>query len=286
MIFRERKIDPPTTLCAGWPCNSSGMRLLHASNVRRWIVLSLWLSVASIFLSSCGWLVRAPQDQTLARMQVQFMTEANRDLNQFKGIGNLRLETKGQVLSGRMAWAVAMPDKLRVEWLNMLGQPLSSLAGDGKAITIRAMGDRKLHRIKQSEKALTDVIHVPVGIEDLTSLLAGRLPSTDHAAAWIVQDGDADQRIELKNRWAVTVASILVDKQRRRPRSMTVYTSEGTLKYQIQWVRWQEIDERSLPRQIQMEAAGGERVTMNLDRYWFDVVLPPATFVLTVPDNE
>jgi outer membrane biogenesis lipoprotein LolB len=244
------------------------------------------LGLALFWLSGCARLVSPPRDQAQARAVVDHLTAANGDLAQFKGIGHLRLEAKGQVLSGRMAWAAAPPEKLRVEWLNMLGQPMTSLAGDGHHITIVSINDRKLHRLKQKEKALDDVIQVPMGIEDLIALIAGRPPLPGHAAAWLVLDRENTQFIELKDRWANTVASIQVDKPRRQPRAMTVYSGNGTMKYRIEWTRWQELDSRRLPRQILIEAGSGQRVHLNLERYWLDVALPLETFVLTAPDER
>ncbi len=244
------------------------------------------LGLALFWLSGCARLASPPRDQAQARAVVDYLAAANDDLAQFKGLGHLRLEAKGQVLSGRMAWAAAPPEKLRVEWLNMLGQPMASLAGDGHRITVISINDRKLHRLKQKEKALDDMIQVPMGIEDLIALIAGRPPLPAHAAAWMVLDREDVQHIALKDRWANTVASIQVDKARRQPRAMTVYSRNGAVKYQIEWTRWQELDGRRLPRQIRIEAGSGQRVQLSLERYWLEVALPLETFVLTAPDER
>lgn len=246
---------------------------------------ALLLGAVVLMSSGCAWVVKPPEDQALARAVLAFHAELNSDIHQFKGIGHLRMQTNDQTLSGRVAWAAEMNKKLRVEWLNPMGQPLTRLAADGQTILLYSINDTQLHRLKQSESALSSVLHMPVGIEELTALLVGQLPVPDHVAAWMTVDNGDKQTIELKNRWSTTVAEFQVATKERRLQTMTLLKSDGTFKYQIQWTQWQTIGNRHLPRQIQLIAENGDRLTLGLERYWFDVNLPPDTFVLTEPDH-
>jgi outer membrane biogenesis lipoprotein LolB len=100
----------------------------------------------------------------------------NADLEPTKGLMRIEIISGGRITSGRAAWAAEHPDRLRLEWLSALGQPLMSMAGDGKTITLYSSADQTYRRFAQSRTALERLIRIPIGIEDLIDVLAGRPP--------------------------------------------------------------------------------------------------------------
>ena len=95
------------------------VRALSQGSLKNTIFLVLLFFGSGLF-SGCSWLVAPPQDQVEARMLVEQYSHANDDIQHFKGLGNIRIHSKQQLLSGRMVWAATMPNKLRVEMLAVL----------------------------------------------------------------------------------------------------------------------------------------------------------------------
>ena len=92
----------------------------------RGIMAGCALILSLFFLSSCTWLIAPPKEEIAARQIVDSLADRNNGLMQFKGLLNLGLKTTEKKVFGRAAWVAAVPNRLRVEWLSMMGQPLLS----------------------------------------------------------------------------------------------------------------------------------------------------------------
>ena len=133
-------------------------------------------------------MVAAPQDQGNARAVLERLSANNHQLHSFKGLLKVAIKTETNSVSGRVALAAVVPDHIRLEWLSPLGQPLSSLAGNGETVTVLSHQDKKHHRFEQTPTALKPLINVPIGVEDLLELLSGRPVLPDFSAAQIMEN--------------------------------------------------------------------------------------------------
>jgi outer membrane biogenesis lipoprotein LolB len=243
------------------------------------VVLILFVSVHA----GCAHLFPPPEDHPQARQILMRLAGNNAGLERFKALAHVRMELDSQVVSGRIALAAEKPDKLRIEWLNMLGQPLASLSGNGETITIISRTDNKVHRLSQSPAALEPLIHIPIGIEDLQNVLAGRIPlSVDVAVQLNEAPNDIDILI-LKNRWHNMVATLRVDRLTCRVLAMQTFSPQGVLQYEIQWLQWRNEGAYLIPVKMVFESESGKRVELSVDRFWPDVDLPASIFKLDIP---
>lgn len=238
------------------------------------------LGLALIVLHGCaGWLPTVAEDPP-ARRQVTEWTRHNQMLPPFKGLMQIKMQEEGRTTSGRAAWAAEAPDRLRLEWLGPLGQPLFSLAGDGQTIGIYDVTDGKHRRFRQTPKALERLIGVPLGLGDLVDILAGRPPLPAHAAVRSLDDAPCG--VVLENRWGARVAEV-ASLGCDHPETMTVYDGSDAVRYRIQWLDWQTVHEYTVPREIQVTSVEGDILSMLLERFWIDPSLPPETFVIASP---
>jgi outer membrane biogenesis lipoprotein LolB len=219
-------------------------------------------------LDGCAWLIRPA---------------ANADLKQFKGLMRVRIQIPGRSISGRAAFAVAFPGRLRLELLNPIGQPLIRLASDGQTITIVNVPDHNIHHLKQTANALERLVGVPLSIGDLTDVLVGRPPLPDYAAAQIPVSGQPCE-VALKSRWNVLLSDLRSDTC-DRINMMEVYNTQGELQYTIHWIQWQSVQAYVLPRQLRISSPGGVRIDLSIERIWPAPSLPPSTFVLQDLEN-
>ncbi len=243
--------------------------------MRRLTVCSL-----AILLTGCAALWKPTVDDQRARFLLNQLEVQNLDLKQFKGLAKVKLASAGQSHTGRMAYAAVRPDKMRVELLSTLGTPLTSLAGDGEHISIRSHVNDKRYRVRQTRKALRQVIDLPLGLEELQELLSGRVPLPPHAYAVIKDTADPQEVIVLKSRWRDLVAELRMDNQTYHIDSLKAYDTEGAMTYLVQWHQWKKIKGFMLPSKVTIESEAHQRLILWIDRFWPNPEIAPSVFVL------
>ena len=243
----------------------------------------LWLFAA--FIGGCSWAIRPPADDLAAQRIVQTAARQNENLRSYKGLAKIQIENTDHRMNGRIAIAAAMPNQMRVEWLSAIGQPLTSLAGDGINITIISYADQKFYRLRQSRDAFDKVVHLPISMEELLNMLAGRPLLPRYAAAQIIQNEDGFERVALKNRWHGVVAVLDVDPLSGHIISMKTYDGAGSWRYQTLWDHWRPRGEYAIASQVQIVSPDGRRLVVTMDRFWPDAEIAPQTFVLKPPGN-
>ena len=185
--------------------------------------------------SGCTWLIAPPVDDASARYEVDRFQHQNRNMAQAKGLLRLRLSGGPDPIAGRVAWALSMPDRLRIEWLSMMGQPMFALSGDGNTLLIRSYADDEVHRMQQTPTVLQRFLHVPIGIEELNRLLVGRAPLPPFEAVQRAPDESGSRGYLFKNRWRTPLATLLTD-DLGRPSRMERFNDQGDLRYRIFWI--------------------------------------------------
>jgi outer membrane biogenesis lipoprotein LolB len=249
------------------------------------MTIGSWLIVliTIIGLQGCAGILRGPEDDPRVREVVMDLGGQNPELTHFKGLLDIRLEAGGQTMAGRAACAVAAPDRLRIEWLSMLGQPILSLAADGETITLVSYAERQYRRLPQSRSSLQQLIRFPVAVEDLVTLLRGRPLLPAFFAARHQPGAPQSRLIALVDRWSNTLATIAVDDQNQLQRQ-ELFTPQGQPRYQIEWRQWQTVDHVTLPRRVVLSAPSGERLTISQVRFWPEASFESSMFFLDRPE--
>lgn len=245
----------------------------------------LWSFFSFLILSNgCAWLIAAPENDAAAQRQVARWVNHNSELKQFKGLYRIRMDDRQRILNMRAALAAAMPDQLRVELLNLLGQPLLRLAANGEQIAVLIVADQKFHRFKQSSTALKPFLHVPIGTGDLLDTLSGRpaLPGYAAVQAEAVQDGDGATMLLFKDRWHNRVADLLLDAAGRIQR-LRRFNADETVQFETQWTGWRDFNGYLVPDALKLMSGSGEQVALSVERLWTEVDLPPSLFTLPQP---
>jgi outer membrane biogenesis lipoprotein LolB len=243
------------------------------------------LTIFMLLVSGCAHILPPPQDDLPARQVLERLVDNNTGLTHFKALGHIRMDSADVKQSGRVAVAAIIPHKLRADWLNMMGQPQISLAGDGETIRIWSATDSKVHRLRQSPQALAKLIRIPLGIDDFQSIIIGRPPLPSHSAVQFKQSHEGVDILSLKNRWRKVVAMMRVDRSTGRILSVQVFDGHGRLQYEAQWLQWRKIGEYVLPTKVSMNSAAQDRLVLTVDRFWPDADVPASVFVLNPPQG-
>lgn len=241
--------------------------------------LSICTILALVLINGCAAMLKAPSDDDARRVLDRVMA-VNKGLDQFKGLANFRMESEGRSQSGRIAFAAVTPDKMRIELLNAMGAPLTSLSADGERISVVSYVDQKRYRFRQSRTALEAIIKIPMGIEDLQSLLAGKVPLPSYSFARLMDGSNPDDILVLKNRWRGTVANLEVDRVDCRIKTLRKFDAEGELQYQIQWLQWKRVGAYRVPSKLVINTPAHQRLIVNMGRFWPNAEVAPSTFLL------
>ncbi len=226
-----------------------------------------------------------PSEDTEARRLINLVQNHNAQLNQYKALANVYLDTNRSTLSGRVAMAAVMPDRLRLELLSAMGQPSTRLAGDGRQISIAVPGERRIRRMPQTSASLEPLIHIPIGIEELQSLTTGRPKLPEFVAAQILDRDDRRVVIALKDRWHRLTAKIDVEPTRGRLIRMENLDRDEQLVYAIHWKKWKQTGPYEIPKNVELITPAGQRLELSMVRFWPDVDVPPSMFQLIPPEQ-
>lgn len=237
-----------------------------------------------MLFAGCAHLLSTPEDQPEARQLADRLNHNGDTISQFKGLAQIRLVSNGRVMSGRIAIAAVSPDKMRVEWLNPMGQPVSSLIADGKTIALFSRVDNSHRRLRQSAAGLEPLIHIPVGIDDLFDILTGSVPLPVDTFVQFKQALSEPDTLIVKNRWHRTIADIRVDRKACRPRSMRFYNGQSELQYQIRWLQWrQDGSGHDFPTRIEFQRDDSQRLNLTVERFWPNAPVPLSVFATNSP---
>ncbi len=234
--------------------------------------------------SGCAWLIKPPDEDIAAKQCVSQWRGQNVTLQNFKGLLRIRIKTQTSAMSARAAIAANMPDKLRVELLSPIGQPLSSLVSNGSTISFLSAQDQKFYRINQSKTALEPIIHIPIGVDDLIEILVGRPPIPDYYAAQVTEGQNNACPVTLKDRWH-NVLGLMSSDDTGRIQSMYMNGTDGSLQYEVQWSAWRRFNNFMLPGQVSALTGSGDRIDLQWDRIWTDIPVPDNIFILENPNK-
>lgn len=236
-------------------------------------------------MSGCGWIAGPPEQDPMAQDLIEQLTLKNQNLSRFKGITHIRLVSAQGNLSGRAALAAIYPDRIRVEWLTFLGQPLMRFAADGKSVVIDLHDENQMYRVKQSATALQKLIQIPIGIEDLLKILKGAPPLPEYAAAQMRPAEAQETKVALIGRWHVLKGELKTAAD-HTIEEMTAFQNDGAVSYRVRWKDWRQQQGYELPRDIEITAGTGDTLSMVIDRVYPEVPVLPELFQLEVAPSH
>ncbi|MCP4114109.1 MAG: hypothetical protein GY737_01675 [Desulfobacteraceae bacterium] len=243
----------------------------------------LLLGAALFFLSGCAGLT--PGDTRIqdpkATLLAARVTSINHGLQTFKGTARVTLAEENLNQRFRIAWAAMMPDKIRLTILKS-GLPLETILADGNQVLfVSHTGEHSPHRIKAANPSLKQVISMPVRIQEIISLLAGRIPMEPFDRAILSNNGPSSPAtLTLTRKWRGTVGTVLVDRQdqilgfqRLKSNRDPVYSTErkNLKKYGI----------HTIPMKTVINDPSGRTLTLEITSFYPDVPIKDSVFSLT-----
>lgn len=241
------------------------------------------LGAALVLLTGCAGL--APRDARIqdprAALLADRVKSINQELHTFKGTARVTLTEKNLSQRFRIAWAALLPDKIRLTILKS-GLPLETILADGSQVLfVSHTGEHSPHRIKDPNPSLKRVISMPVRIQEIIALLAGRIPMEPFDRAVMSNHGpSAETTLVLTRKWRGTVGTVRVDQkdqihgfQRLNSNRDPVYSTErrNLKRYGI----------HTIPMKTVINDPSGRTLTLEITSFYPDVPVKESVFSLT-----
>jgi hypothetical protein len=222
------------------------------------------------------------------RMILAMLESRNESLQNFKGIGNIKVFKDGKIrINQRVAWIGAKPAKISIAVL-VSGYPAVRIASDGKWVYyLEAQGDQHVYKkFPSSNDSLKRLISIPIPPHDVISLLAGRVPIREHHSASMPEDDNGqDTIVVLRKRWWGIVEKIYYQETKSCLRKVEIFDRSGSLVYRANLQRIRDIQGFRIPFRIEISDGKGAYFELDIEKYWANVTTTPSMFVVK-PPNE
>ncbi len=206
-------------------------------------------------------------------------------LGDFKGISRYSRVLAGPVQSGRAAFAVSPPNKLRVEMLTPFGQPVVTLSCNGKHVFVYDRSKDRLRSGVPNRKMIAKALGAPVSVEELVFILSGSAPVVTHhhteVKPWRLADSGPEHGyvVALKTRFGKLKEKIWVGQDGKTVKKAALYDGADKPLYTVLVTQG--------PRGAQMRILGENGLSISLDpqRFWDKAVVEQSQFAIKRPNG-
>jgi len=138
------------------------------------------------------------------------ISNADRDVRPFKGLGHIRVLYGKTRLSGRAAWIADLDSgRLRFEVLDPGGRPVVRLIANRSSLFFSWYENGCFKTRTLGGRSLEPLVHIPINIEEFIFFLSGRIPIGQYDYFFAEKPDDADRCVVvLKKRWRGVVEKI------------------------------------------------------------------------------
>ncbi len=242
--------------------------------------LVVCLAMLVLTAGCAGWFRPPTQDQD-ARTLLERLAYSKAGPGNVKAVGSLEVRHGGQIRTLRVALALQMPDRLRVELLSFIGQPLARIAARDGRLQFQEIGRCRGRLETMGGNGLERLLGIKLSVTDLVSVISGGLPERRLVKDNFAIRGKDPGTVLIKTRWHQLRAKIAIGSPPwQLPLSYERYYPDGKLAYRVCWLQWKTVAGQKLPTALRFENERGDRVDLRLRRIWRPDHLPETLFDL------
>ncbi|MDM8516000.1 hypothetical protein QUF76_07360 [Desulfobacterales bacterium HSG16] len=270
----------------------------------------LFILAIVFFIASCSlFQPKSPEnpfDSFETERLISKLLNKNDNLKSFKGLGKIKIFSPKGRLTARIAWLVHEPDKMRIEILSIPGQPMATIACDGKRFYYR--DEKTLKKIRTKDPDLKKLVSIPVKTSEIISFLSGKThiesfysaSMTDRSIREESGKSKADKKnadiqepfetkirtLELKNMWGKVIERIFIDKDDETIREIEIIKKGKKFLYRVQFFNFKNIDGFSVPHLFIISDDKGSEFHLKIRRFWANCNVNPKGFVLLSKSDQ
>lgn len=243
------------------------------------------LMAVLFFLPACSHLAvkPTPPGQEPAGDWLTAIRSRSSGLKTSKGIGRFSFSSARRHQSARFAWAAEYPARIRLQVFAPTGQSQLILAADGGHVRVFSAQENRVYRKSADDALLQKFIDLPVSLEDIISLLCGRIPLRSCLRASVRSDAAGNGWVVLlKKPWGGVSEEIFLD-ARRRVQRLQFFTFSGKPAYGVRLIESRRIGGFDTPKRLVLTGPNERRVQLEVEKFWVNPELPPGIFHLKAP---
>ncbi|MBF0390554.1 MAG: hypothetical protein HQK71_10680 [Desulfamplus sp.] len=208
----------------------------------------------------------------------------NSNIKTSKGTGWITItDSKEQSKRFRMAWAASFPDKIRLTLLSA-GHPVETILADGKSVSfISHTGRHETKKINSPNPSLKDVVSMPVTIQDILAIFAGRVPIDKFDTASIAQitysSGFSDTMLILKRRWNGNSQNIVLTSD-NQVANFSLLNENRRLIHSVFNEQYKMFDSFLIPSRVKIRDNEGRQIDFEITTYQPNVAINHDVFNL------
>lgn len=258
--------------------------------MKSFIIILLSLSLIATGCSTLKQRVEGPSviasspeaESLFKRLQSQ-----NTHLHSFKGTGRLRIKDVNGIQQARLMWAGFQNEKLRLEIMGTIGQPIFSFANDGERIYLISHTEDRFYSKRESNANLEKLIALPITVSACLDLMAGRIPLENHLLPLAVQDEKESQQLLVMKSTDRKKGGqhIIIDASSGNVRRVEAYDRDEILVYRAEFVRMQHVSGFEVPRELRLSNDANASLQLVVDRFWPNAPVAEDLFRLAKPVN-
>ena len=261
----------------------------------RWLMVT----IACMGLWGCGiFQTEGPPtpEEIEALALIEQLKQVNQGLETFKGIGRMRFQSPEGGGTFRAYWGGTSDGRLRFELRSVTGQPILSLAADGKWFYTLVHSKDRLDRRRMTSNTKLSIPHVsiPLKVIDIVTYLVGGVPLCPHHTAQLTRsNGENSTKIQpkaslkepdlvltLRKRLGRVCERVYLRASDMRPHRVELYDSAYNLAYRVGVSGLLQVDGYQLPAALRFSIDQETQIDLHIERYWANPALSPSFFVL------
>jgi len=209
----------------------------------------------------------------------------NNTLISFKGIGNLKLNTRSESMNTRAAWMGTRQGNFRVEIFGFPGQSAVSYSNDGSRSYLHSHLDNRFYMIESANPSLESILSIPITSQDLSTFLSGKIPVYVYDENKIeMKPYNSGYVIHLKKGCFGHLEKLYVDENKTHVEKVELFNSFGSLIYRAELNMRRIVDGYTIPFEIIISTKEGNRLSIHVDKCWTDETIPSSAFTLSHPE--
>ena len=247
---------------------------------RRALLLCAFLLLST---SGCAKLVPTYEPAELpVSFVIQKLEQKQNHLVSYRGVGTIRVQEGEKRWSGKVFLLCHLPQSLRLEVVNMFGQPVLYAASDGSQFLMWEPGSDRAYGGSASGDTLAHLIKFPLKDQEALFIMAGTVPPWNHAEPKLFRVHGTDNlmlqldgaRGEPTQRVWLEGEGLVVTKIER--------TQGGERQLEASFSDFVELEGFSYPRSIVMEN-GRARLSLRYQEFVINEYLDENLFHLSLP---
>lgn len=247
------------------------------------VALLFFFAIVFLLHSCGGFYGKIHREPSEAEKLLLSLKNKNFALNTFKSTGKISFWEKGNKgMSAGIAMAGAKSDKIRIAVRDVSGQPVTSLASDGKWLYVFLHTKRKFYKKPSTSSTLKKLISMPIKPSDMVSILTGCATIRKYRSVFLTKNNNGYVLI-LKARWGNVIEKIYLNEDKKYIRKIEIFNANETLAYSVIFNKMQNIQEYQIPLQLIFSNNNGDGFQIDIDRYWTNAAVSPSMFVLKPP---